>query len=351
MNWDDLIAWGQQRGYLTYDELNGVLPDNLTAEQLDHHLRQLEDLGIQLVDANEPVGSDTMTITDSGNVLSESEGSCPLEERNPAWQEAIRALGVPVTDLVCWRDGEGRVYQARLIVPGEQAVANWWILRERAAEFGWPVLHGPHAGGEVTQLRLLSAAPEQLRERARHLLAEADRITPDPRTFHRWHEGGLENLSQEEWQALCEQPDLFVPPADKEAADQVAFDELVQGRLDIRTLEVAPFVEIALAPTAVPWEVFAYWPTGGFNGAPWPAEQLAMHRSWHQRYGAELLGYAHDWHELYVPRPPRSRADALLLTREMCGFGEETILGYQTLSTDEVVRRVRASRYWYFWWD
>jgi RNA polymerase primary sigma factor len=47
----DLIAKGKAQGYLTYDEVNGYLPDeDVNPEKLDNLLIALEEVGIQLVD-------------------------------------------------------------------------------------------------------------------------------------------------------------------------------------------------------------------------------------------------------------------------------------------------------------
>lgn len=47
----DLIDHGREVGYLTYDEINRRLPENLvTGEELDELFGKLEDLGIEVVD-------------------------------------------------------------------------------------------------------------------------------------------------------------------------------------------------------------------------------------------------------------------------------------------------------------
>src|SRR5436190_3288809 len=47
-----LIEKGKERGFVTYDELNKVLPDDLVSpEKLDQILQKMEDLGIEVVEA------------------------------------------------------------------------------------------------------------------------------------------------------------------------------------------------------------------------------------------------------------------------------------------------------------
>ena len=46
----ELISKGKKQGYLTYDEINAVLPDDMvTSEQLDETLIILGDLDIEVV--------------------------------------------------------------------------------------------------------------------------------------------------------------------------------------------------------------------------------------------------------------------------------------------------------------
>src|SRR5262245_30598662 len=46
-----LVVRGKSQGYLTYDDVNGYLPDqDVTPEKLDNLLVALEDMGIELVD-------------------------------------------------------------------------------------------------------------------------------------------------------------------------------------------------------------------------------------------------------------------------------------------------------------
>jgi len=49
-----LIEKGKERGFITYDELNGVLPEDVVSpDMLDAVLQKLEDLGIEMVESSE----------------------------------------------------------------------------------------------------------------------------------------------------------------------------------------------------------------------------------------------------------------------------------------------------------
>ena len=51
-----LFDKGKQKGYLTYEEINEMLPDDIvSADRLDQILTELDDLGVDLVDESEVV--------------------------------------------------------------------------------------------------------------------------------------------------------------------------------------------------------------------------------------------------------------------------------------------------------
>ena len=46
-----LIARGKERGYITFDELNAVLPpDQMSSEQIEDVMAMLSEMGIQVVE-------------------------------------------------------------------------------------------------------------------------------------------------------------------------------------------------------------------------------------------------------------------------------------------------------------
>lgn len=63
-----LIAKGKERGFLTYDEINGVLPvEDFSSEQIEDAMAGMSELGIQLVESEEDV--------DAAEEETEAEGS------------------------------------------------------------------------------------------------------------------------------------------------------------------------------------------------------------------------------------------------------------------------------------
>jgi hypothetical protein len=55
---------------------------------------------------------------------------------------------------------------------------------------------------------------------------------------------------------------------------------------------------------------------GGWNEYPTPAEHAAILRTWESRYGAELVVLTGATAEFAVARPPRTKAEALVLAWE-----------------------------------
>src|SRR5204862_8034836 len=64
-----LIEEGKERGVVSYDELNKVLPDDMVSpEKLDWILQKMEDLGIEMVEGSAAAGgkAETAGVPDDG---------------------------------------------------------------------------------------------------------------------------------------------------------------------------------------------------------------------------------------------------------------------------------------------
>ncbi len=71
---EELIESGRKRGYVTYDELNALLPDEFVEpDKLDELLVQFDDLGVQLMDSKAKHAR-------SGAVIEEVEDEAPAKE-------------------------------------------------------------------------------------------------------------------------------------------------------------------------------------------------------------------------------------------------------------------------------
>jgi len=70
-----LIAKGRERGYITFDELNAVLPqDQMSSEQIEDVMAVLSEMGIQVVDNEETEDSDTPREERDAEAETETEG-------------------------------------------------------------------------------------------------------------------------------------------------------------------------------------------------------------------------------------------------------------------------------------
>jgi hypothetical protein len=80
------------------------------------------------------------------------------------------------------------------------------------------------------------------------------------------------------------------------------------------------------------------------------ADQVAILKRWHDRFGAELVALGFDILELYVPRPPTDAETALAVAEEQWVYCPDAVdQGARDLDTLAAVQ-VRSHR-WSFWWD
>jgi hypothetical protein len=115
--------------------------------------------------------------------------------------------------------------------------------------------------------------------------------------------------------------------------------------------------EIILAkiPTTKPWELAAWVPMGGFNDCPSPAEQVAVFRRWHERYGAvpDLVTYDVWELELRGKAPVNDNESAEALAKEQFAFCYDIVMqageGFNKIRG--LANRLKGSSVWYFWWD
>ena len=130
-----LMTLGKERGFLSYEEINEALPDELSSspEEIEEIFHAFETHGIELVDAEtkerlkEP---DTRpAAAKPKNTKSEAESN-PLEKTNDPVRMYLREMG---TVPLLTREGEVRI--ARRIERGEKRVMNAvvrsdWVHRE-----------------------------------------------------------------------------------------------------------------------------------------------------------------------------------------------------------------------------
>lgn len=348
-----LIARGRQTGFLTFDEVNAAAPQNPEPEQVAAWVDRFEAEGIQLID---PAGDEPPTPAPPQEPPQPAEYAGDVlgthYHRNAEFDKLLRGFGVPFSDCACSFDTNDTVFDAELIVPGEQALAAWLALRNLVPVTGlWPVIgdeaNGPSFDREPERYAPMPhLTPDAIRAEVAAARVEVDRVPPTPWAFRN-------SLGYGAPPDLTDEPDSPLEPSEPDLAQLFSNAGPFRCHRDAGGADwpIYPFVRVHLYPTATPWEVFVLSPFGGWNAAPWPFEHLAMMRHWHALYGAEVVSLSGDWYELFVPRPPRTRHQALRLAHEMRWFGEDTILGHSPLTADAATALFRTAHYWYFWWD
>ena len=109
-------------------------------------------------------------------------------------------------------------------------------------------------------------------------------------------------------------------------------------------------VAIALIPTTIGWEVFAFIKFGNWNACPAPAEHISIAKKWYQQYGAEVVGISNDVVEMSVKKPPLDRDTAFALAQEQYIYCED-IVSQGTGTLMKLASDLLDSAVWYFWWD
>jgi RNA polymerase primary sigma factor len=120
-----LISIGKEKGYLTYDEVNSVLPDELvSSDKLDDMMMIFDEMDIEVVDSSqkarvlkEKIEKDEEPVEDEQNQLRLEEDSAG-RVTDPV-KMYLREMG-----MVCLLTREGEVQIAKRIEQGEQEVID-----------------------------------------------------------------------------------------------------------------------------------------------------------------------------------------------------------------------------------
>lgn len=223
---------------------------------------------------------------------------------------------------------------------GEEAVRQWEQLRALTEQTGyWPLLTGTRSlgpqdfemlstEGDISPQSVLAAA-EQL-DASAWFAARMDQLP------------GPDEEDDDEWAEFAEEMGLPAPGDVQVARFATPYDVLSQQPLE--------HVLLALVPTTQGWEAAAYLLFGGWNACPDPEEQVAIHKYWHARYGAEPVAITNDIVEMRVARPPIDDDAALVLAQEQFLYCDDIV--YQGVMTLENLKlSVLKAPIWYFWWD
>jgi len=107
-------------------------------------------------------------------------------------------------------------------------------------------------------------------------------------------------------------------------------------------------IVLAKIPMEKPWEVFAWFPLGGWNSCPRNEEMLWIGKYWYEKYGAVPAVMSGDTLEFTAPPVPLNAA--FELAREHFAFCPDNVL-QNTDTIGRLADELTRSTVWYFWWD
>ncbi len=120
-----LISIGKEKGYLTYDEVNSALPDELvSSEKIDDMMMIFDEMDIEIIDSSQKGKVLKEKIDKDAERMDDEEDTLPLEEdaggrvTDPV-KMYLREMG-----MVCLLTREGEVEIAKRIEQGEQEVID-----------------------------------------------------------------------------------------------------------------------------------------------------------------------------------------------------------------------------------
>lgn len=216
----------------------------------------------------------------------------------------------------------------RIEVPGDEAFATWTRLRREGPAY--PVIVGDEE----------------------HLIRVAEQWGRDQRSTEEIIEASAA-LSHPEHLAACRSRwGLQWEPPTGDWPEDLAFEDdggpsILMDPLTRASIDKA---YILLIPAQHGYEVPAHLHFGGWNWCPPPENQVAVLRSWHERYGAELVSIGGDVLELRTATRPAFSGEALALAREQFDYCSDVLdQGYRDLAT--LAAALRETDWWYFWWD
>ncbi len=224
-----------------------------------------------------------------------------------------------------------------LAIPGSEAVGIWHAFRELAPSTGyWPVISPPLStiGYDSRAIENLIAYLQS--DNVDRVLTAADAIDPVA-----W----LENRLAEDAAIVEEEGDDV---EEYRAELQGVWPDDLSPRTWF-TVPDAASIELHLVPTAVPWEVPAFYRYGG-TSTPRPEEHVALQRYWNVHHGAAMISYRGDLIEMAVIHPPQLPAEALSLAWKHYGYCPDVVVqGTGTVAA--LAATLLHGTAWYFWWD
>lgn len=120
-----LISIGKEKGYLTYDEVNSVLPDDLvSSEKIEDMMMILDEMDIEIVDSSQKVKLLKEKVDKETESIDEDDSNLRLEEEASGRVTDPVKMYLREMGMVCLLTREGEVQIAKRIEQGEQEVVD-----------------------------------------------------------------------------------------------------------------------------------------------------------------------------------------------------------------------------------
>ncbi len=141
-----LISMGKEKGYLTYDEVNSILPDELvSSERIDDMMMIFDEMDIEVIDSSQEAKMLKEKIEKDGDSIEDDGQALALEEDTGGRVTDPVKMYLREMGMVCLLTREGEVEIAKRIERGEEEVIDAIIatpigvreilkLREKIAE-------------------------------------------------------------------------------------------------------------------------------------------------------------------------------------------------------------------------
>ena len=223
----------------------------------------------------------------------------------------------------------------------DRLIDRWNGLREQGEKEGFfPLLIHPddnliEALAFESEAEIDEITPESIAALREEILEEAKEI--DPKAFLE------ERLAADEFEGRYEGIDIIGDFSDGDHSED--FPDYT----DI--IESASGLLIARIPADHPWELAAWIPMGGFNECPMPAEQVAVFKYWHEKYGATPIVVSCDNWVFMVSDPPLTDEDAEALAEEQFAFCKDIVFQSDCDTIRGLASKLIGAASWFFWWD
>ena len=120
-----LISMGKEKGYLTYDEVNSILPDELvSSEKIDDMMMIFDEMDIEIVDSSQQAKMLKEKIEKDGEDSEEGDRALALEEDSGGRVTDPVKMYLREMGMVCLLTREGEVEIAKRIERGEEEVID-----------------------------------------------------------------------------------------------------------------------------------------------------------------------------------------------------------------------------------